>query len=57
MWRKRNVPNGFLADIFDGRVWKEWQVVNGEPFLAAPRNLAFMLNVDWFSPSSTLYTV
>ena len=58
MWRKRNVPNGFLADIFDGRVWKEWQVVNGEPFLAAPRNLAFMLNVDWFQPfKHSLYSV
>ena len=58
MWRNRKVPNGFLADIFDGRVWKEWQVINGEPFLSAPRNFAFMLNVDWFQPfKHSLYSV
>lgn len=58
MWRNRKVPDGFLADIFDGRVWKEWQVVNGEPFLSAPRNFAFMLNVDWFQPfKHSLYSV
>ena len=58
MWRNRKVPDGVLADIFDERVWKEWQVVNGEPFLSAPRNFAFMLNVDWFqSFKHSLYSV
>ena len=58
MWRNRKVPDGFLADIFDERVWKEWQVVNGEPFLSALRNFAFMLNVDWFQPfKHSLYSV
>ena len=50
MWRSRDVPEGYLADVFDGRIWKEWQYVNGKPYLAAPRNYAFMLNVDWFQP-------
>ena len=31
---------------------------NGEPFLSAPRNFAFMLNVDWFQPfKHSLYSV
>jgi len=24
LWRSRDIPDGFLADIFDGRIWKEW---------------------------------
>ena len=50
LWRGRDIPDGFLACIFDGRIWKEWQYVDGEPYLALPRNYAFMLNVDWFQP-------
>lgn len=58
LWRSRDIPEGYLADIFDGRVWTEWQYVNGKPFLAAPRNYAFMLNVDWFQPfKHSLYSV
>ena len=50
LWRNRGIPNGFRCDVFDGRIWKEWQYVEGEVFLAVPRNYAFMLNVDWFQP-------
>ena len=49
---------GYLADIFVGRIWKEWQHASGKPFLAAPRNYAFMLKVDWFQPfKHSLYSV
>jgi hypothetical protein len=34
IWRNRNIPNGFLADVFDGQIWKEWQYVDGQQFLA-----------------------
>ena len=58
LWRERGIPHGFLADVFDGHVWKEWQNVDGEAFLADPRNYAFMLNVDWFQPfKHSLYSV
>ena len=58
LWRERGTPEGFLADVFDGRVWKEWQYVDGEAFLAAPKNYAFMLNVDWFQPfKHSVYSV
>lgn len=49
-WRKRKIPEGALADVYDGQVWQDYQYVNGEPFLAQPNNLALMLNVDWFQP-------
>ncbi len=47
-WRKRNVPSGWLTDIYDGKLWKEWMRVGGVPFLEVPGNLVFMLNIDWF---------
>ena len=39
-----------LSDVVDGRVWREFLFVDGEPSLAGERSLAFMLNVDWFQP-------
>ena len=58
MWRNREIPTGYLADVFDGRIWKEWQYVNGQAYFAAQRNYAFMLNVDWFQPfKHSLYSV
>lgn len=39
-----------LADVFDGRVWREFLFVEGEPLLGGERSLGFMLNVDWFQP-------
>lgn len=32
LWRERSIPDGFLADVFDGCVWKEWQNVEGKLF-------------------------
>ena len=49
-WRDHRSQDGYLADIVDGQVWKEFQFVGGEPFLAAPRNYMFMLNFDFFQP-------
>ena len=50
LWRSKDIPEGYLPDIFDGHICREWQYASGKPFLAAPRNYAFMLNVDWFQP-------
>lgn len=58
LWQSRDIPDGFLADIFDGRIWKEWQYVGVKPYLAAPRNYAIMRNVDWFQPfKHSVYSV
>ena len=51
-WRSRHnflSPN-ILADIYEGRVWKELNCISGRPFLSQPKNLCLMLNVDWFNP-------
>ncbi|CAB4011940.1 Hypothetical predicted protein [Paramuricea clavata] len=60
LWRQREVRSvsQVMCDVFDGRVWRDFQVVNDVPFLAAPRNYAFMLNVDWMQPfKHTIYSV
>ena len=57
-WRERKIPEGTLCDVYDGKVWEEFQHVNGSPFLAAPHNLGLMMNIDWFSPfKHTPYSV
>ena len=54
-WRNRYSNQGsvdYIGDVYDGRIWDEFQHYNGQPFLAAPYNLALSLNVDWFNPFS-----
>lgn len=50
LWRKREVAEGLIADVYDGNLWKEFQTVNGTSFLEKPRNYGFMLNFDFFQP-------
>ena len=52
-WRNSStqLPDNVLGDCFEGRVWKELQYVDGEPFLAISNNFGLMLNVDWFQPT------
>lgn len=52
-WRDRSaqLPENVLGDCFEGKVWQEFQYVDGEPFLAASNNFGLMLNVDWFQPT------
>lgn len=45
-WRKRGCDENFMTDVYDGKIWKDWQKVSGVPYLEVPGNL--MLNVDWF---------
>ena len=59
LWRNREVRSvsQVMGDIFDDRVWQDFQHINGAPFLAAPRNYALMLNVDWMQPfKHTVYS-
>lgn len=51
-WRNREVIENHLGDLYDGDIWKEFQMYNGEPFLSQPNNYALMINVDWFQPFS-----
>ena len=57
-WRHRQKVSNTLCDIYDGKVWEEFQYVDGIPFLAASHNWALMLNIDWFRPyKHTPYSV
>lgn len=50
-WRNdRNTTSDNYRDVYDGKVWEDFQEYNGQPFLSFPNNLALMLNVDWFQP-------
>ena len=45
LWRSRQTDEGMLRDIYDGKIWSEFQ-----PFLSEPGNFAVMLNMDFFQP-------
>ena len=41
---------GVLSDVYDGKIWKEFQTYRGQPFLSQPFTYGLMVNVDWFKP-------
>ena len=41
---------GRYNDVYDGKVWSDFQVVDGQAFLSLPYNFALHLNIDWFQP-------
>lgn len=49
-WRHRNIPEAVMGDVYDGKIWQDFQYVSGQPFLAEPHNFALMMNVDWYQP-------
>lgn len=55
-WRQRNIPSDIFADIYEGQVWQNLLVIDGESFLANDEdiNLCLMLNIDWFNPFDEL---
>ena len=60
LWRSREVRSvgQLMGDVFDWRVWRDFQTYEGVPYLAAPRNYGLMLNVDWMQPfDHTIYSV
>lgn len=52
-WRDRqsSLSSNILGDCYEGKVWKDFQAVDDEPFLSLPNNYALMLNIDWFQPT------
>ena len=49
-WRSRTRRHALLQDIYDGQLWKDFQIVAGKLCLAAPYVYVVMLKVDWFQP-------
>ena len=50
LWRYRRVEEGVMRDVYDGKIWSDFQSLNGQPFLSDPGNFALMLNLDFFQP-------
>ena len=48
--REQRIAPEVLADVYDGKLWKDWMKKDDVPFLEHPGNLIFMLNLDWFQP-------
>ena len=45
-----NKSDHLLADVCDGEIFRNFQDDLGNNYFADKRNLAIMLNVDWFNP-------
>ena len=57
-WRSRRVKSGVMDDVYDGKIWNEFQCYNGQPYLSQAWNLALMMNFDFFQPyKHTTYSV
>ena len=57
-WKYRVSSSTKLCDIYDGKIWQNFQVVSDQPFLSGTLGLGFMLNLDWFQPfKHTTYSV
>lgn len=57
-WRTKGSFDNIYRDVFDGRIWKDYQTISGTPFLTSEYSFALMLNVDWFEPfTHTKYPV
>ena len=49
-WRSRKVTPGVYRDVYEGKIWEDFQYVDAKEFLCLPYNFALQLNVDWFQP-------
>lgn len=39
-----------MEDVYDGNIWKEFQVYGDRPFLSNPFAFRLMMNIHWFQP-------
>ena len=49
-WHSWKESSNEVRDIYDGKLWKEYQYIDGQPALASPYVYAVMINIDWFQP-------
>ena len=49
-WKKHINEPGIYEDIFDGKIWRDFQEYDGVPFLSEPYTYGLMMNIDWFNP-------
>lgn len=60
IWRERakQIPENTLADVFDGKVWSDFNSDKYDNFLQSSGNLVLSLNFDFFQPfTHTQYSI
>lgn len=52
LWRARERTSiaNLLSDVIHGTVWRDFKGPDGSRFMSHQRNIALMMNVDWFQP-------
>ena len=52
LWRARERTSiaNLLSDVIHGTVWRDFKGPDGSSFMSHQRNIALMMNVDWFQP-------
>lgn len=52
LWRTRERTSigNLLSDVIHGTVWRDFKGPDGSHFMSHQRNVALMMNVDWFQP-------
>jgi hypothetical protein len=59
-WTDRHIDIGMLADIYDGKIWKNFPDSSDVPYFTpetADSHLGIMINLDWFQPfESSVYS-
>ena len=53
-WRNLEHTDDIYNEVYDGEIWKEFQVHNGVPVLQMPNNLALTMNMDFINMYNTL---
>jgi len=57
-WHSRASKEGYLCDVYDGRVWHTFNSTERNNFLSSPHNYLLTLNIDWFEPyKRSVYSV
>lgn len=49
-WKSRAIPNGVMADVFDGIVWNSFLTVDRKDYFKSRYSIGLMISVDWFQP-------
>ena len=49
-WKTKDNTSGLMKDIYDGKLWKDFQFVDEQPFLQGELGIGLTLNIDWFQP-------
>ena len=42
LWRTREMHSEYLSDVYDGKIWKDFQSFHGNSFLSEPGSLALV---------------